>query len=88
MRKKWWKILAVLIISAVIINGLLGPVPRLFILHESIRNVYFHVPMWSAMIVMYLISVIYSIKYLNTGKQEYDLLAVEAVNTGDRKSVV
>ncbi|WP_306429584.1 cytochrome c biogenesis protein CcsA [Sphingobacterium sp. E70] len=80
--KKWWKILAVLIICAVIINGLLGPVPRLFILHESIRNVYFHVPMWSAMIVMYLISVIYSIKYLNTGKQEYDLMAIEAVNTG------
>ncbi|PUV22420.1 cytochrome c biogenesis protein [Sphingobacterium athyrii] len=82
MRKKWWKILAVLIICAVIINGLLGPVPRLFILHESIRNVYFHVPMWSAMIVMYLISVIYSVKYLNTGKQEYDLMAIEAVNTG------
>lgn len=82
MRKSWWKILAVVLISLVIIAGLLGPVPVLPILHESIRNVYFHVPMWTAMLVLYFISVIYSIKYLNTGKQEYDFMAVEAVNTG------
>ena len=82
MRKKWWKILAVVLLTAVIIAGFLGPVPVLPILHETIRNVYFHVPMWFAMLFMYLISVIYSIKYLNTEKPEYDLMAVEAVNTG------
>ncbi|CDT16077.1 MULTISPECIES: cytochrome c biogenesis protein CcsA [Sphingobacterium] len=82
MRKSWWKILAVVLISLVIIAGLLAPVPVLPILHESIRNVFFHVPMWTAMLVLYFISVIYSIKYLNTGKQEYDFMAVEAVNTG------
>lgn len=82
MRKIWWKILAVVIIAGVIIAGLLCPVPELPILHETIRNVYFHVPMWFAMLFLYLISVIYSIKYLNTGKAEYDIMAVEAVNTG------
>lgn len=82
MRKSWWKILAVVLISLVIIAGLLAPVPVLPILHESIRNVFFHVPMWTAMLVLYFISVIYSIKYLSTGKQEYDFMAVEAVNTG------
>ncbi|MGY5253609.1 cytochrome c biogenesis protein CcsA [Sphingobacterium spiritivorum] len=82
MRKNWWKILAVVLVAASIVAGLIGPVPTLPILHESIRNVYFHVPMWFAMLTLYLISVIYSIKYLNSGNMKYDLIAVEAVNTG------
>ena len=60
----------------------MGPVPVLPILNETIRNVYFHVPMWFTMITLYLISVIYSIKYLSSGKPEHDLIAVESVNTG------
>ncbi len=60
----------------------MGPVPELPILHETIRNVYFHVPMWFAMITLYAISVFYSVKYLNQGKAEFDIIAVEAVNTG------
>lgn len=69
-------------VASAIVAGLLGPVPALFLLHETIRNVYFHVPMWFAMVTLYLISVIFSIKYLNSGKVEHDLMAVEAVNTG------
>jgi len=65
-----------------IMFGLLGPVPELPILHETIRNVYFHVPMWFAMFVLYLISVVYSIRYLSGGNIRHDLIAVEAVNTG------
>jgi heme exporter protein C len=80
--KKWWKILAVVLISYTLIAGILGPVPALPILNETIRNVYFHVPMWMAMFTVFLISVVYSIKYLSTGKEEYDLIAVECVNTG------
>lgn len=82
MRKSWWKILGVLLVASSIVMGLLGPVPVLPILHETIRNVFFHVPMWFAMVILYLISVIYSIKYLTSGKIEHDLIAVEAVNTG------
>jgi len=82
MRKNWWKILAAVFVSASVIGGFMGPVPELPILNETIRNVYFHVPMWFAMISLYLISVIYSIKYLSTGKMQYDTFAVEAVNTG------
>jgi len=65
-----------------IVFGLLGPVPELPILHETIRNVYFHVPMWFAMFVLYLVSVVYSIRYLSGGNARHDLIAVEAVNTG------
>ena len=82
MRKKWWKILAACMICASVVAGFIGPVPELHILNESIRNVYFHVPMWFTMLTLYLISVIYSIKYLNSGDMKHDIMAVEAVNTG------
>ncbi len=82
MRKPWWKILGLVMVAASIVVGFLGPVPALFLLHETIRNVYFHVPMWFAMFALYLISVIYSIRYLNSGRINDDLIAVEAVNTG------
>ena len=82
MKKLWWKILGVVLVAGSIIAGLLGPVPVLPILNETIRNVYFHVPMWFAMVFLYLLSVIYSIKYLNSGRRAHDLVAVEAVNVG------
>ena len=80
--QSWWKVLAVVIIFYTLIAGMLLGVPRLAILHETIRNTYFHVPMWIAMFTVFTISVIYSIKYLQSGKEEHDLVAVECVNTG------
>lgn len=82
MRKNWWKILAAFLVSASVVAGFMGPVPKLFLLHETIRNVYFHVPMWFAMFTLYAISVVYSIKYLNSGNAKHDLIAVESVNVG------
>ena len=82
MRKIWWKILAASFVCISIVAGFIGPVPELPILNETIRNVYFHVPMWFAMITLYTISMVYSIKYLSSGKVEFDTIAVEAVNTG------
>ncbi|OKS87087.1 hypothetical protein RG47T_2546 [Mucilaginibacter polytrichastri] len=78
----WWKVLTVLVILYTLVAGLLLGVPRLPIMHETIRNVYFHVPMWMAMFTVFTISVVYSIKYLMTGKPEHDLIAVECANTG------
>lgn len=52
------------------------------ILYESVRNLFFHVVMWFAMLSVFFISVIYSIRYLRTGKSEYDLIAVESVQVG------
>ncbi len=78
----WWKVLVVVLIAYTLVAGLLFGVPRLAILHETIRNLYFHVPMWMAMLTVFVISVYYSVLYLRTGKEEYDLIAVECVNTG------
>lgn len=80
--QSWWKILAVVLIFYTLIAGFLLHVPMLPILHETIRNLYFHVPMWFAMLAVFVISVFYSIRYLNTGKEEYDIASVECVNTG------
>ncbi|WP_207425331.1 cytochrome c biogenesis protein CcsA [Pedobacter sp. SYSU D00535] len=82
MQKNWWKILASVLILYSIIAGFLLDVPELPILHESIRNLYFHVPMWFTMIILYLVSVIYSIKYLGSANENDDLLSVECVNAG------
>lgn len=82
MKENWWKILASVLVLYSLVGGLLIEVPALPILHESIRNLYYHVPMWFTMILLYLISVIYSIKYLGSGSTNHDLIAVESVNTG------
>lgn len=80
--KHWWKVLSVLLILYSLIAGILGPVPALPIVNETIRVLYYHLPMWFSMFTLYLISVIYSIRYLSSGKPEHDHIAVESVNVG------
>ena len=82
MNKIWWKILGSVLVVYSTIAGFLAPVPKLPILHETIRNLYFHVPMWFAMIVLFTISVVNSVKVLRSNKPADDLKAVESVNTG------
>ncbi len=72
MQKHWWKTLSVLLILYSIIAGFLGDVPARDILNESIRNLYFHVSMWFAMITMMIISLVYSIKYLGKYSRDFD----------------
>lgn len=52
------------------------------ILYESIRNLFFHVPMWFAMTLMLLVSFISSIKFLRKGTLVWDLMARHAAFTG------
>lgn len=57
-------------------------VPRLNILNETIRALYFHVPMWFGMVTLFLISVVYSIQYLRNPSAATDRKAVEFANVG------
>lgn len=50
------------------------------ILYESVRNTFYHVPMWFIMTTMVLFSLFYSIMYLTKGKMEYDVYASSAVS--------
>ncbi len=75
MQKSWWKILSFILLIYTIVGGFLLEVPRLFILNETIRNLYFHVCMWFAMMILFIVSFVYSIKYLNATNYRYDVFA-------------
>lgn len=75
---KWWKYLAAALLLYVAVAGVLLPVPRRNILNETIRNLYFHVPMWFALTVVLAVSVGYAVAHLRTGKLLYDVWANEA----------
>ncbi|MGB4832512.1 MAG: cytochrome c biogenesis protein CcsA [Chitinophagales bacterium] len=76
LHTKWWKVLCVLLLGYTFIYGLLVEIPNVALLHETVRNLFFHVPCWFAMLLLMLTSLVYSIKYLRTGKTKYDLAAV------------
>jgi heme exporter protein C len=80
--KNWYKILSVLLIVYTLVWGLLGPVPRLDILNETIRNVYYHVPIWFAMLFMMAVSLFYSLKTLASNSLVHDSKAYDAAITG------
>lgn len=79
---KFLKISTIILLTYSVIAGLLFEVPRLPILNETIRNLYFHVPMWFGMVVLLLISMIYAIKYLKKGQIKDDETSIEFANTG------
>lgn len=82
MRNWVWKIACILLVGYTVVAGFLMPVPRLDILNETIRNLYFHVPMWFTMLVLYGAAFFYSIKHLRTGSLIDDIYAVQFTNTG------
>lgn len=83
MRKYWWKILSFVILLYVTSYGFLVKIPVLDgRLQQSIRNLFFHVPMWIAMMVLLGISVFYAVKYLKTQNVTYDIYSLEFARTG------
>lgn len=81
LHKKWWKITCAALLFYSFIYGMLVKVPALEVLNETIRNLFFHVPCWFAMILLLLISLIYSIKYLRSNDIADDIVATETART-------
>jgi heme exporter protein C len=75
MYKSWWKVLSAVLLVYTVTAGLLLKVPILPALEETIRNLYFHVCMWMAMMTLFTVSVVNSIRYLRTFKLRYDIYA-------------
>ncbi len=75
MNKWWWKIACILLLVYTITAGLLFDVPRVRILNETIRNLYFHVCMWFSMMILFTISVVHAVKYLRSNQLKYDILS-------------
>lgn len=82
MAKHWYKILSVILILYSLVWGLLNQVPRLDILNETIRNVYYHVPIWFAMLFMMSVSMIKSIQSLSKNAIQKDAMAFNAAVVG------
>ena len=82
MYKSWWKILSIVLLVYTFIAGFLGPVPKLPLLQETIRNLYFHVCMWFAMMILFTVSVVNAIKYLRKLDFKYDVYAHQYARSG------
>lgn len=52
------------------------------ILGETIRNTYYHVPLWFAMFILFIAAMVYSIRYLRNFNQRHDGLAAALTSVG------
>lgn len=87
MRQYWWKILSVVLLLYCFIAGFTVKLPEQVAyetsnMYESMRNFFFHVPMWFSQMVIITVSLIYSIKYLRNPQSNYDWFAAEFARTG------
>jgi heme exporter protein C len=82
LRQTWWKILSILLLAYTIIWGFIGPVPAKPIVNETIRNLYFHVAMWFAMMIFLSVSVVYAVRYLRRPDPVYDIYSLEYAKVG------
>ncbi|RLD47432.1 MAG: ABC transporter permease [Bacteroidetes bacterium] len=81
MKNYWYKILSIVLLLYAILAGFTIQIPDTNI-GDTLRNVFFHVGMWFAMLAVMTASFTSSIKFLSSGKMEHDLKANEAVNVG------
>ncbi len=81
--KKWgWKIATVILLLYTVIAGFLWEVPRLHIVNESIRALYFHVPMWFGMVALFSASALFGVRYLRQGQKHLDLYSASFAHAG------
>lgn len=81
----WWKFLAFLLVMYACIMGFLVPIPQQLPgvpLHHTIRNLFFHVPMWFGMMILFTVSLVYAIKYLKNPNTTFDFYSVKYAETG------
>ncbi|MFP4289333.1 MAG: cytochrome c biogenesis protein CcsA [Bacteroidales bacterium] len=81
-RNTFFKTLTIALLLYVVLGGLLFKVPDLPVIEQSIRNIYFHVGMWFAMIFILFLGFINSLRYLNTFDLTYDHISYATVKTG------
>lgn len=79
---RWWKILSIILLFYTLIAGFLITVPDIGNLKQTIRNLFFHVPMWFGQLALISVSLVYSILFLRKPERKYDLIALEYAKTG------
>jgi heme exporter protein C len=88
MKGSIYKVLGVLLVAYSLIYGLLTGVPNLPIIEESIRNLFYHVSMWFAMIAMMTASFWSAILFLKTEKLALDRRSVSLAEMGMFFSII
>lgn len=83
MRQYWWKILSIALLSYTFTAGFLIQAPFIGNLYETIRNLFFHVPMWFTQLTLLSISLYFSIQYLRKPSAVIDLKALAFAETGN-----
>lgn len=82
MKTYWWKILGALLLIYTFTAGFLIKVPVVGNLYETIRNLYFHVPMWFGQLILLTISAIQGMRYLSKGNLLFDIHSNAFAKTG------
>lgn len=82
MRRHWWKILGIALLVYTFLAGFIIRVPDIGNLEHTIRNFFFHVPMWFGQMALVTVSLIYSVRYLNSTNLKDDIYANEFAKTG------
>jgi len=78
---KYWPLFPALLIMYSIIFGLTVSIPETPI-EETMRNVFFHVPMWFTMIFLFSIALLYSLLLFLKAKESYLNNIITAIETG------
>ena len=65
-------------ITVVLPLAILGGIANLPILEQTVRNLYFHVPMWFVLYAMSLVGAWHSVRYLQTRRRIHDVRAEQA----------
>tara|TARA_B100001769_G_scaffold236465_1_gene201276 strand:- start:1373 stop:2029 length:657 start_codon:yes stop_codon:yes gene_type:complete len=82
LNMKILKTICIILLVYTVSAGILFDVPRLPILNETIRVLYFHVPMWFTMIFLLFLSSINAYRFISSGDLSYDLKSYNYANIG------
>lgn len=82
MKGSIYKVLGLLLVAYSLIYGLLTKVPDLPIIEESIRNLFYHVSMWFAMVAMMAASFWNAIRFLSTEDLAKDRRSISLAEMG------
>lgn len=77
-----FKIIIFVLISAVIVGGIILPIPVIPALGDKARVLYFHVPMSWISVLAFFMSMWYSIRYLKTRNLDYDIKSYSSASLG------
>ena len=82
MKGSIYKVLGLLLVAYSLVYGLLTKVPDLPIIEESIRNLFYHVSMWFAMVAMMAASFWNAIRFLSTEDLAKDRRSISLAEMG------